>query len=563
MKYIILIIFAGILLFPSCTTKPIKLFTAKEVQTAEGVTLLDVDQKVLKNIQVNHLKNIEVVLPSAGIAVLQEQELFTEDFVLRTDKGIQPFIQQGLHYSGKLKDNTESMVSLSISGEEVVGVISDKNGNRNLGEVGTDYGIYAQSETPFTCGTSEIPIEEKYRQRIEGEVRAAAGNCVSIDFELTYECFTQFGGVTGATNWFTQIFAAVRTVFLQEGIDAKIKSIYVWSVDDGYSDNPAQALTQLQNKRLNDPNFTGSVVHLIRVQGSAYSGIAFLDALCSPYNKAFSQLMPVTGGTSDYSWNIMVVLHETSHVLASPHTHSCTWPGGPIDGCYTQEGTCSPGPIPCHKCGTIMSYCHLRSDVQTSFAKGFGPLPKAKILDRIVSSSCTACTPAPPSPTGDPLISKGKPTAQSSNYPGYPAVSGANIYPSANVVDDNNATFQSTNPEVSPFWQVDLSGQFIISRIQITNRQDCCLGRVKNFKLYLSADLNFSVDEVVYTNTTALTNGQVIEIPMSKKGRYIKLIAENNPANYLHIAECRIYGKPSDIIVCDTFKIRRDSIVCR
>jgi hypothetical protein len=88
-----------------------------------------------------------------------------------------------------------------------------------------------------------------------------------------------------------------------------------------------------------------------------------------------------------YSWSTMVITHETGHNLASPHTQSCTWPGGAIDNCYTTEGGCTPGPATVNG-GTMMSYCHLVSGVGINFANGFGPLPGALIRSRLINNPC-------------------------------------------------------------------------------------------------------------------------------------------------------------------------------
>jgi hypothetical protein len=57
------------------------------------------------------------------------------------------------------------------------------------------------------------------------------------------------------------------------------------------------------------------------------------------------------------------IMHELGHNFGSPHTHSCAWPGGPIDYCSTFDSTCYVGSIEDTK-GTVMSYCGIR---QSSF----------------------------------------------------------------------------------------------------------------------------------------------------------------------------------------------------
>ncbi len=54
-----------------------------------------------------------------------------------------------------------------------------------------------------------------------------------------------------------------------------------------------------------------------------------------------------------------LLCHELGHTLGSPHTHSCFWPGGPIDVCADVEGQSSDcqAPFTDNVNGTIMSYC--------------------------------------------------------------------------------------------------------------------------------------------------------------------------------------------------------------
>ncbi|RIV25195.1 T9SS C-terminal target domain-containing protein [Fibrisoma montanum] len=69
------------------------------------------------------------------------------------------------------------------------------------------------------------------------------------------------------------------------------------------------------------------------------------------------------GGAQIISANqgdLNTIAHEFGHTFGSPHTHNCSWPGGPIDFCSTVEATntgdCYTGSLQTIP-GTIMSYC--------------------------------------------------------------------------------------------------------------------------------------------------------------------------------------------------------------
>ncbi|MCI0472779.1 MAG: T9SS type A sorting domain-containing protein, partial [Ignavibacteria bacterium] len=132
--------------------------------------------------------------------------------------------------------------------------------------------------------------------------------------------------------------------------------------------------------------------HWISTRTDISGGIAWVGTLCQPFNPGDSsgryaisvidnQLIPFP----QYSWVVNVVVHEMGHNLGSNHTHSCIWPGGPIDSCFNIEGVCYSGPqIP--RVGTVMSYCHLNSSINLAF--GFGPLPGDTIRAHVRRAPC-------------------------------------------------------------------------------------------------------------------------------------------------------------------------------
>lgn len=78
-------------------------------------------------------------------------------------------------------------------------------------------------------------------------------------------------------------------------------------------------------------------------------------------SKGFSGAGGVASGKFNVSpWqNISTIAHEIGHNFGSPHTQSCSWPGGTIDYCYAVEGNCYSEALENIK-GTLMSYCNRR-----------------------------------------------------------------------------------------------------------------------------------------------------------------------------------------------------------
>ena len=80
-----------------------------------------------------------------------------------------------------------------------------------------------------------------------------------------------------------------------------------------------------------------------------------------------------------------IIAHELGHTFGSPHTHSCSWPGGPIDYCSSVEGTCYTESLQNIK-GTIMSYCNGTSQT-------FHPLCQALMTDHTIKNFTTVAAP--------------------------------------------------------------------------------------------------------------------------------------------------------------------------
>ncbi|MBK7609735.1 MAG: discoidin domain-containing protein [Saprospiraceae bacterium] len=537
---------------------------------------------------------------------LRPSDLYAPTFqVNRSDDTAAPYIP-GRFYTGYVLGMDSSMVSLSIIGDEVRGIISSPSlGDLTIGRISaaakTAYMIYdpATATVPLTFGcmspdggltTPELDRIKKNKNNPKKEVikglswyelpridssivaMAAVPHCVTVDLELTYEVYQYFGGsVQKCTDWISSLFSAVRTLYAAEGIDISIKSIYVWTTDDGYNDNAAVALTEVGDRRKNDPAFTASLTHLVRGRtGGSMMGIAYVGVLCiDQYKVGYSEPMYTYAAYPAYSWSVNVLTHEIGHNLGSAHTQWCGWPGGAIDNCYQTEGGCPPGPAPTNG-GTIMSYCHMTS-YGIKFSNGFGTLPHQAITDALLKASCQSIvcgTVGPPvvPPVVPPSINiaLNKPAKQISTYgAGYEAIK---------AFDGNINTFSHTGQHQYPWIQVDLGQNTNITGLDITARQGCCQYRLREFRIFASSTeaVPAYTDPALYTYTTGAAGLNNVKIDgITGSGRYITLMAKNFQAgDYLHLAEIKVYGGGTGTICKDTiYKVPsvRDSAgkVCR
>lgn len=154
--------------------------------------------------------------------------------------------------------------------------------------------------------------------------------------------------------------------------------------------------------------------------------------------------------------------------------------------------------------------------------------------------------PPPPPPVTTKLISLGKVASMSSLYDPLPQTN-PGIYGASKVNDGivGYTNFCHTQPEVNPWIQIDLGANMDISSIQIVNRMGCpkCVGRLNKFRVYVSATPIFGYPAGhIYENNGVIPDGGIINIATKVNGRYVRLVAMNQPATYLHVSEIKIFG---------------------
>ncbi len=300
-----------------------------------------------------------------------------------------PFIKS-THYKGIIKGDNNSLVALSISNGEISGFISNKDGNYVLGKLrkSGNYILYNDRDLlqkkPFDCGL----IEDRIRQVADNsscdiapvQDSTSACNPVLIHLEADYQIFKdQDSSIVSTTNFVTQLFAQVIVLYDRELIEVQISELKIWDTIEPFVSPWTSTFQQLYYAfgTYLDGNFNGHIAHLLSNRNLG-GGMGAIDVLCS---KGWSISTSVGADVTElpvYSRAVKVIAHEIGHNLGTPHTHSCLWPCGALDNCWTVEqkpngGWCNLSPFPEVR-GTIMSYCDI-GGASIDLYNGFGILP--------------------------------------------------------------------------------------------------------------------------------------------------------------------------------------------
>lgn len=345
--------------------------------------------------------NLEVELVRA--------EVLTDDFAVYAASSEGPVeFDEVLFYRGTLKDDPQSLVAVTVYGDEMRALVSnDQMGNLALGRFGRTGTTYVLApdkgqERPFDCAT-----EDTGRAYSEADLSPQAGlrsldNCVNMYIEVDYDIFQDKGSSSAVMQYVTGFFNEVATLYANEQINIKLSEVLIWDTPSPYDGNDSYTL--LQQFQSTRQSFNGDLAQLISYQASG--GIAYVNGLCSfsdSYKLSFVSVSPSYQTVPTYSYTVMASAHEFGHLFGSQHTHACAWNGNgtALDGCpgYT-EGNC-PVPGTPSDGGTIMSYCHI-TQVGINLNKGFGQQPGNLIRNAVANANClqVCSTPPPPSDGG-------------------------------------------------------------------------------------------------------------------------------------------------------------------
>lgn len=437
-------------------------------------------------------------------------------FVTRTTNGNEEITLNDIpvSYSGKIEGMENSFVTISFSRDKVIGLISTENEVYNLGAIKDnqgneteDYIIFNEKDlkiqNPFSCYTKDN-LTNEYTEQIrksisEQKLKDASSTdlyiaeiAVEIDF-ITYNIYGQ--NSNAAINYALSLMSAASAIYMKEvNVKFIVPYVRVWETTDPYTGtNSSQLLNQFRAEwNTNQQSVQRDLAHIITRRSGGMGGIAWIDGLCENiaggFGYAFSNVTASILPLPTYSWDAMVVSHETGHNFGSPHTHSCSWPGGIIDSCYTPEGSCYSGP-PVAAVGTIMSYCHLNGSI--SFVKGFGPLPKALIRSNTESAGCLSISARDVQigyPNGGETFRTGESRVI---YWGTSLTGNVNIELSTN----NGSSWQSIQNNVPATqrtynWTVPYGPNYVQSKIRILNSSNPNSGDTTDLSFRILLNLN-------------------------------------------------------------------------
>ena len=319
-----------------------------------------------------------------------------------------------IHFTGKIQNNPNSMVALSLSNNLLLGMISTDDGNYVLEERGEFVvGYYDNIENivegiPYECHVQDT--EEHEGSTSNKKNISVENRCIAIYIECCNQMFQDFGSnVTSTSNHAEAIFNVVRIIYLRQGVGLQLSEIAVWTVNDPYDNsNTADAYDDFTN-RLSSLASTGNRyngdIPVLFTTSPVGGGRASRAALCSDDRGSVCGITSFVTSLPNYSWSVKVTAHEIGHNLNLGHTHDCkydlngdgfkdeqiddcgsVWDPSAAGSCYDPASPILPGPD-----GTIMSYCHVVAGQKVNLMRGFHPIQQAEMLDYIDSNPDNHC----------------------------------------------------------------------------------------------------------------------------------------------------------------------------
>ncbi|HLT24479.1 MAG TPA: M12 family metallo-peptidase [Ignavibacteria bacterium] len=387
---------------------------------------LDIDRSVLEEINNTKPENFTLEIPmndgSIVLVDLTKNDILAEGFnIAEMTNGLLHDYTPGLYYKGVVRGKELfSLAAISVFSDHIMGIVSDEEGNWNLGPVRDENNNYTSEyiyyndvdltvKNEFKCGMEGIEQESTFPAKDFDKTLFQSGTGLDnpsstvplkVYFVADYSLYVAANGnLQTLADYITGFFNSVSTIYQNESIPFQIAYIAAYTNPDPMVNGPSTyEMRQIFGAQIQNNMQGGDIAHLLSIRNDVSGGLAYIRSLCQPYNPADSSgsycVSVIEGNYEPYpnfSWTVTVVAHEMGHNVGSRHTHACVWPQpgggiGPIDTCIIngENSTFSGFPEACipiqpvSGCyspanGTLMSYCHFCNT--TFLGNGFGPLP--------------------------------------------------------------------------------------------------------------------------------------------------------------------------------------------
>lgn len=413
----------------------------------------------LQGVEEIEISNFPITLRELGTVVLQKGSNVMDDFTTinfeSKNGNIKIAVPEMDVYKGYIAGKEDSKVFLNITDGVIIGFV-ESDGIRHIispnqeGETTKlsfkthyitpekDFRLLGE-ETSYKCTPfneiSEDEITEIMRRREEKKFEHKMADFsklleVEMAVEVDGRLYTRFNGdIERITRYVNTIWSMANYIY-QEQLNIQFKIVHLNILDpdtDPYGNETnigvllQKFLTQWNGTK---SNVKRDVAHLMtfftNTSGAvAAGGIARLNGLCSntqgyavsgvTVTTQFENVYP----TRAYTWDVMVVSHETGHSLGTSHTHNCdnaivgyvppidtcvvdvpinVDPLGTGDACVKVAGAARRPLLP-----EIMSYCHLR--YESSVRLIFTPRVANRIRDYVESKIGTTASRCVSEPT--------------------------------------------------------------------------------------------------------------------------------------------------------------------
>ncbi len=394
--------------------------TKKADDFAKNLSTFTLNKSALSNLNIDRPDNMSFKFQTDKETILDltRSAVFSQDFKCKvkdySGEHEVTGLDLGLHYRGVIRGNENSIVTISIYQDFIMGIVSDDSGNYNLGPKRTskrsalsnEYVYYNDRDmihrTGFDCETGELASEITHGINAP-DTGGGPPPCVAVNIylEADYSMYVQSGGnVPSLLAFMGGVFNNVAAIYQNESIPIIWGNYFVWGVPDPYTaSNDPQTILGLFTANHNGSFPAGTMLAQLQSfrMGSPGAGYSNLAVVCNPTLKtSFASIENTYNIYPTYSNAVDLSAHEFGHSFGSRHTHACVWNGNNtgIDQCVVtaENAGCAFGPASPIVTGTIMSYCVPIYGGATNFTLGFGPQPGAVIRFNY-SGSCACLLP--------------------------------------------------------------------------------------------------------------------------------------------------------------------------